>query len=121
MGPRVGAMATSRIFVPTDSTEYISVKVLGTQDGNIINLTSTPVEIGLRSLEAGVAGPVTFYPADWEVVQGIYFARLLIGPEPGGIFLPIETYNIWVKVYATPQLLVRKSPTILEIRPSEAT
>lgn len=114
-------MATPRIFVPTDSTEYISVKVVGTQDGNIINLTSTPVEIGFRPLESVVTGPIAFYSADWEIVQGLYYARILIGPEPGGVFLPIDTYNIWVRVYATPQLLVRKSPTLLEIRPSEAT
>lgn len=114
-------MAAPRIFVPTDSTEYISVKVVGTQDGIIINLTSTPVEIGLRSIDSMSTGPITFYPADWEVVQGLYYARVLIGPESGGIYLPVDNYNIWVKVYATPQLLVRKSPTILEIRPAEST
>ncbi len=112
----------SRIFVPTDSTEYIAIKVIGTQDGLIIDLTSTPVEVGIRPVHNGTFfGPVTFYEADWEVVQGIYYARVLIGPEPGGINLPVDTYNVWVKVYATPQLLVRKSPTILEIRPAESS
>ena len=112
----------SRIFVPTDSTEYISVKVIGTQNGVTIDLTSTPVEVGIRPVHNGdLFGPVTFYTADWEVVQGVYYARVLIGPEPGGIDLSVDTYNIWVKVYATPQLLVRKSPTILEIRPAESS
>ena len=114
-------MAPSRrIFVPTDSTEYIAVKVLGTQNGITIDLSSTPVEVGIRPVHDGaIFGPVVFYQADWEVVQGIYYARVLIGPEPGGINLSVDTYNVWVKVYATPQLLIRKSPTILEIRPAE--
>ena len=110
---------TSRIFVPTDSTEYISVKVTGFSEGQVINLSSTPVEIGIRIIDSSGAGPVTFYEAEWEIIDGFYYARILVGPEPGGIYLPVETYNIWVKVYATPQLLVRKCPTILEIRPAE--
>lgn len=109
-----------RIFVPTDSTEYIAVKVTGTDNGSVIDLTSFPVEIGIRPIHDGtIHGPVVFYEAEWEVVQGVFFARILIGPQPGGLFLPLDTYNIWVKVFATPQLLIRKSPTILEIRPAE--
>lgn len=112
-------MASSRIFVPADSTEYISIKVIGTSNGTTIDLGSTPVEIGIRAIHSVNAyGPVIFYTAEWEVVSGVYFARVLIGPE-SLIVLAEETYNMWVKVFATPQLLVRKSPTILEIRPPE--
>lgn len=110
-----------RVFVPTDSTEYLSVKVTGYEAGQTINLTSVPVEIGLRKIESSTPVPVTFYPAEWEIVDGVFFARVLLGPESGGILLDVDTYNIWVKVYATPQLLIRKSPTILEIRPAETS
>ena len=113
-------MAHSRIFVPTDSTEYISVQVIGLENGLSINLTSVPVEIAIRPVESGpIVPPVIFYTAEWELVNGVYYARILLGPEPGGLYLTIDTYNIWVKVHATPQLLIRKSPTILEIRPAE--
>lgn len=110
----------ARIFIPTDSTEYMSIKVSGQSNGMNIDLSSFPVEIGIRPIHDGtVHGPVTFNEAQWEVVQGNFYARILIGPEYGGIDLDVDTYNIWVKVFATPQLLIRKCPTILEIRPPE--
>lgn len=113
-------MAVNRIFVPSDSTEYVAVSVTGTENGNQISLASTPVEVGLRRVREGIEdAPVTFHEAQWEVVNGFYYARILVGPEPGGIYLTVGNYNIWVKVYATPQLLIRKSPSILEIRPPE--
>ena len=113
-------MATNnRIFVPEDSTEYVAVKVTGLDNGQVINLSGVPVEIGIRPVHDGTLGPVVFHTADWELVNGQYYARILIGPEAGAVFLALNTYNLWVKVYATPQLIVRKSPTILEIRPSE--
>lgn len=108
-----------RIFIPSDSTEYIAVKVTGTDNGSNIDLTSFPVEIGIRPVHDGTLGPVVFHEAEWEIVQDSFFARKLIGPEDGGLVLLPDNYNIWIKVFATPQLLIRKSPTILEIRPSE--
>lgn len=109
-----------RIFVPDDSTEYVAVAVTVFRDGFIEDLGSSPVEMAFRptpTSNGGVVEPLVFVEAEWEIVRGTYYARALVGPasvshlEPG-------LYQIWVKVYHTPQLPIRKSPTILEIRPT---
>lgn len=109
----------SRIFVPNDSTEYVAVAVTVFKDGFVQNLGSDPVQMAFRSvLTVGdVLAPLVFVDAEWEVVRDVYYARALVGPESDSD-LSIGTYTIWVKIYNTPQLPIRKSPTLLEIRPT---
>lgn len=110
-------MPVSRIFVPIDSTEYIAIKVIGTEGGVTKDLSSTPVEIGIRSVNT--TGLISFHTAEWEVVGGVFYARILIGPL-STLPLAVGTYDMWVRIFAEPQRLFRKSPTLLEIRPAES-
>lgn len=91
------------LSLPSISLEYIHIPVGGAT-------ASQTVEIAV--IDSGVEEPAE---ADWnpaDVWDGTT-AKLLVGPS-GTIELPDGTYQVWVRVTATPEIPVIRSG-LLEI------
>lgn len=60
-----------------------------------------------------VAGvdPSVFYAGSWMTLSGIYYARCLVGPS-GPATLPIDYYDVYVKVSDDPETPVLYSGTL---------
>jgi hypothetical protein len=93
------------------SLEYVRVSVDATREGVAYDPSSDPVELAFL-VGGAVPGDSDWLAAEWELVGGFAFARLLVGPG-GGHVLPVGTYSVWVKVTDDPEVPVKRAGVVV--------
>ena len=97
-------MASQTIYAL--STEYVRLQVAATVGGSTYNPTADTVQFAFPT--SGVQ-PTTWYSGSWETINGLYYARCLVGPTGGVTTLTAgTTYDVWVKITDSPEVPVRK-------------
>lgn len=97
-------VSTSVQFLTYGSTDYVAVDVsalfLGTST-SVDDITSDPVFFAFTQ---NGADPITgdFHAGTWIDGGPPYEAAILIGPENGGLVLPVGQYTIWFKLVDFP-------------------
>jgi hypothetical protein len=97
------------IRLPRESTEfvYIPVSAPGTVDP-----TAYPVQIAF-TLDGSETRPIVLNTATWETIDGVTYAKLLVGP--GAEVLAPGRWRPWWKVTANPEHPVRPATNLLII------
>lgn len=95
-----------RVDLLKESTEYVRVQVSGRENGLIHNPTEGGVEMAFMGSGRSPAAE-DWHEAEWESDSGTYFARVLVGPESAVGELDPDTYTVWVKFEAAPEVPVK--------------
>lgn len=105
----------------TLSTEYVAVPIsLSDFGGATVDPTTDTVEMAFSPGAFATPAEDEWNAADWVTEDGEYFARCLVGPA-GVVALDEALYSIWVRVTASPELLVdRGGELLVSDRPSRA-
>lgn len=92
------------------STVYVKSRVTATVNGSTsYNPTGDPVEIAFKSPGVDPVAP-DWAMGSWETVgTSGYYARLLVGPGPGGLNLAVGTYDMWIRVTDNPEIPVMQA------------
>lgn len=93
------------------SLEYVKVPVAARESGAAIDITSDVVEMAFTLQDvAPLSGD--WEAAAWETdattTPDTYLARCLVGPS-GTATLTAGTYDVWVRVTDTPEIVARKA------------
>jgi hypothetical protein len=86
------------------SKEYIKARVRARENGSEINPTSYTVDL---SCPAVGVNPTAWTSGTWEVEDGTYWARILIGPG-SALVLTVGTYDVWVRITAPQEVPIKK-------------
>jgi hypothetical protein len=97
------------VHMPRESTEYVFIPVL---TSGPVNPTAYPVRMAFTADGSGDR-PVTLLDAEWDTLDGIPYAKLLVGP--GGETLAPGRWIPWWKVSANPEQPVRPATNMLII------
>ena len=81
------------------STQYVRVPVVEVTGADP---TTDPVTFAfpLPNQE-----PASFFAGSWQTLNGIYYARCLVGPS-GAATLPVGFYDVYVKISDNPEIPV---------------
>lgn len=89
------------------SLEYVKVEVLAWKGGKAADPTHDDVEMAFP-LSGIPPAAGDWKAASWDSGNGHYWAQCLVGPG-GTVTLPIDTYDVWVKVVDDPELPIKRS------------
>lgn len=92
------------------SLEYIRVAVSASEAGVAVNPTADAVQMAFVAVDTvPISGD--YVAATWEVDNGTYYARCLVGPG-GTIALAADHWDVWVEITDTPEIPARKAGRI---------
>ena len=97
------------------SREYIRVPVFAKVNGTQVRLNSVPVEFAFLP-ENQTPVQADWVVGSWEFDKNVstYYARCLVGPD-GDIELSPGSYDAWMRVTITPELVVRNVGGVLVV------
>jgi hypothetical protein len=93
--------------ISSASLQYVRVPISEATGGDP---TGDPVTFAFPD---PAAEPTVFYTGSWSTLNGIYYARCLVGPG-GAVQLPAGFYDVYVKVTDSPEIPVLLSG-VLEV------
>jgi hypothetical protein len=102
------ALIAEDIRLPRESADFVYVPVLNSTG---VDPTAYPVQMAFT--QDGSTDRPTFQDADWDVLDGIHYAVVLVGT--GGLVLAPGRWRPWWKVIANPEHPVRSAPNVLII------
>lgn len=76
------------------------------------NPTSDSVVFAFTAPGTKPTGSTTWYAGSWEIANGNYLARCLVGPT-GTVTLAAGTYSVWVKITDSPEIPVLEVDTLI--------
>lgn len=94
---------TSVQFMPYGSTDFVAVDVSALLEGTNVpaNITNDAVFFAFTLNDADPTDP-DFHAGVWAAGGPPFVAEILIGPENGGLVLPVGKYTIWFKLVDFP-------------------
>jgi len=100
------------VSIAAISTVYLPANISASIGGISFNPTSDEVDFAFIS---GSAKPQSgdWNTGSWIVGGPPYIAEILIGPENSGLVLPVNSYTVWCRVVATPQVPIFPVGTLI--------
>ena len=97
----------SVLTLPTTTVEYVKIPVTSIVNGVFLDPTSDPVDLAfLATFDKPDTGD--WHTGTWTAGGGgLYYARCLIGPGSGVGALTAGTWQVWLRLTATPETVVR--------------
>jgi len=101
--PEPVVVNTSIQFMPYGSTDFVAVDVSALLEGTSIPADITNDDV-FFAFTLNDVDPVDadFHPGVWAAGGPPFVAEILIGPENGGLVLPVGKYTIWFKLVDFP-------------------
>jgi hypothetical protein len=96
------AILVSAQKISSASLQFVHARVAAMAGGTPYNLDTTLVSMAFT---VDPDEPASFYYGTWQVIDGRYVARVLVGPG-GTVELPPGVYSVWVRVEMTPEVPV---------------
>lgn len=87
------------------TTEYVQVPVSIIASGDPVDPTADQVQFAF--MKSGKPALDDWTDGSWDDAPGGYLAQCLVGPD-GDVTLGLGTYQIWLKVFDTPEIPVRQ-------------
>jgi hypothetical protein len=89
------------------SSELLKIGVEAAKSETVVDITTFPVKVAV-AIEDIHPAPTDFQDGQWETIDGLDYATVLLGP--GGIVLPLtdETYIAWVRIVLGAQSIEAK-------------
>jgi hypothetical protein len=95
-------------------TRYVVIPVTATgTNGQPISPTTDTVQFAFMPQQGPGPGSGDWHAGSWATgTIGPYQAQCLVGPENGGVVLPIGVYVIWVKITDSPEVPVIQADSL---------
>lgn len=103
------------LYIANTSLEYIRVPVQATENGVVEDISTTTVTMAFlqEGSDPPTAASAAWKTAGWETdtttTPDTYYARALVGPSPGVQQLSAGTWDVYVKITDSPEVVIRKA------------
>lgn len=113
-------MAFSELSRPVSfsvlATQYVKCQISATEAGVTSDPSTGTVEFAFISEANNGSSPTSgdWKSGSWETgTFGGYWGRCLVGPTGGVIALPVGSYDVWVRVTKSPEVVVKMVGTLV--------
>lgn len=89
------------------STEYVRVPTSARSSGSYVDPTSFAVQMAFTVNDTEPVGG-DWKAAVWVTDVSTYYIQCLIGPAGGTVTLSNGSYDVWVKINASPETVIRR-------------